>query len=320
MVRKTLAVLMLFTVFCFVAAAQEGDQQQERREQGDGEPAWVTYQRGNQALNDGRFGDALQRYREALSARRPFPEAEAGLGRVFEAEGNYNLAERQYKKALEDVDDFYVAEERYSVRYYLADLYRNQERRKNYEETLSSIAEDDPQFSADHDPPYRELLPDILTRENLEDRPQEPRLDVLLRLYRLDANFAHRAHLELGEALLANGQFSPAVDHLAFASVGALSAMFEVLRRETYDYELESAVALIEDALAEESLRRFIGEAEPFKSLYRLGGALWGLNPASDVPEEIWETVAAFPDAAGVWAARASRAIEDPERATIVDY
>lgn len=327
MARSTLAVLVLLsTVFCSVTIAQEGREQeqdrggQEGREQGSGEPAWVVYRRGNEAFDEGRFGDALQRYREALSARRPFPEAEAGLGKVFEAEGNYSLAERQYKKALRHTDEFYVGEEAYSVRYLLADLYRSQQRRKEYEETLASIAEQDPQFSPDHEPPYRNLLPNMLTRDSLEDRPPEPRLDVLLRLYRLEANFAHRAHLELGEALLANGQFSPAVEHLVFASVGALSAIFDQLRRENYDYELESTVSLLEDALSADSLRRFIREAQPFRALYRLGGALWGLDPSSEVPTEVWETVAAFPDAAGVWAARASRAIEDPQRATVVDY
>ena len=287
---------------------------------GEGEPPWVIYRRGVQALEDGNFGAALQRFRTALSQRRPFPEVEAGLGRVFEAEGNITLAIRQYERALELAESFYVSETEFEVRYRLAELHRNQEAWMQYQNVLQSITDRDPQFDPENDPPYRQLIPNVLTRSALEDRPPEPRLDTLLTLYRLEANFAYRAHLDLGEQFLDAGRFDPAVDHLSFAAVEALSTLVAELRRETYGYEFESTPALISDALELERLRRYMDEAEVFRAMYRLGGALWGLDNVSEVPAQIWRVVADFPDAAGEWSLRASRALENPEAGILVDY
>ncbi|MFP4205564.1 MAG: tetratricopeptide repeat protein [Spirochaetota bacterium] len=302
-------LILLLTVTLLPALAQEDD----------GEPAWVTYQRGLRALEERDLGAALERFREALSKEEPFPEAEAGIGRVFMAEGNVRLSIRQFERALEHTESFYVAESEYAVRYELAELYRQQERWADYEETLASIAERNPQFSPDHDPELRRLVPEVLTRRRAEGRPREPRLDTILTLYRLDANFAYRAHLELGERLIDGGRYDEAVDHASFAAVAALSRLVEELRRRHYDYEFESVRQLLEDALEAERLQRYVEEAEVFRALLRLGAAVWGTDPSSNVPEEIWEVAAAFPDVGGEWAQRAARALERPETAAYVD-
>jgi tetratricopeptide (TPR) repeat protein len=306
-------VVVLLTVALLPCFAQEEG----------GEPAWVTYQRGVHALERGNLGEAVRSFRDALAVRRPFPEAEAGIGQVFEAEGNIPLAVRQYRRALEEADAFYIGENEFAVRYELAELFRNQGRWKDYEEELLVIADRNPQFRPDHDPPYRRLVPNVLTREPLEDRPPQPRLDILLRLYRLEENFAYRAHLEAGEQFLRNGRYSGAVDHLSFAVVASLSTLVSELRRDIYGYEFETTEGLITDALTVERLRAYIDDTELFRALFRLSGALYGFEGAGapdGVPREIWDLLVSFPQAAGVWAARAGRAVERPRTALNVDY
>ncbi|MFO7780529.1 MAG: hypothetical protein R6W94_02785 [Spirochaetia bacterium] len=299
---------------------------QETGGETDGEPAWVTYRRGVHALDSRNFGEALRNFRDALAVRRPFPEAEAGIGRVFEAEGNPELARRQYDRALELSDHFYVSEEEYAVRYRLADLHRNSESWMEYQRELEYIAGQNPQFRTDHDPEYRRLIPNVLTRPPLEDRPPEPRLDILLRLYRLEENFAYRAHRDLGEVYLRrNRRFAPAVEHLSFATVAALSTLVEELRRDTYGYEFTTTRQLIADALGVERLRRYIGpeQSDLFRVLFRLSGALYGLGGAGTpgpVPRQIWDLLQAFPEDGGEWAVRAARAMERPESSMNVDY
>ncbi len=318
--RARLAVVILLTALSGSLFAQETEVET------NGEPAWVTYRRGVHALDSRDFGEALRNFRDALAVRRPFPEAEAGIGRVFEAEGNWELAERQYKRALERSDHFYVAEDEYAVRYRLADLYRNREIWMQYQRELEYIAEQNPQFRPDHDPEYRRLIPNVLTRPPLEDRPPEPRLDILLRLYRLEENFAYRAHRELGEVYLRRNQrFAPAVEHLSFAAVAALSTLVDELRRETYGYEFTTTRELIADALEAERLRRYMGpeQSDLFRVLFHLSGALYGLGGAGTpgpVPRQIWDLLRAFPEAAGEWAVRAARAMERPETSMNVDY
>ena len=314
--RAHLAVLILLTVLSVSLFAQETGAE------AGGEPAWVTYRRGVHALDSRDFGEALRNFRDALAVRRPFPEAEAGIGRVFEAEGNAQLAGRQYRRALELSDHFYVAEDEYAVRYLLAELHRNRELWMQYQRELEYIVEQNPQFRPDHDPQYRRLIPNVLTRPPLEDRPPEPRLDILLRLYRLEENFAYRAHRELGEVYLRNGRAAPAVEHLSFAAVAALSTLVDELRAETYGYEFTTTAQLITDALELERLRRYLSSAEAdlFRVLFRLSGALLGEDPTSDVPAGIWQLLRSFPDAAGEWAVRADRAMERPETSMNVDY
>lgn len=309
-VRASLAVAALLIVFsiCPLVGQEE-----------DGEPPWVTYRRGLNALEDRDFGEALQQFRSALSKQRPFPEAEVGIGRVFQAEGNVQLARRQYERALSEAESFYVSQDEFAVRYRLAELYRNRQEWKEYQEMLSSVTDRDPQFASDNDPAYRRLIPDTLTRDRLEDRPPEPRLDILLTLYRLEVNFATEAHRELGEQLLSNGRYDSAVEHLSFAVVARLSLLVDELRRETYGFEFESTPALISAALDVERLAAYLGETDLFRSMFYLAGALWGQNTVSDVPAEIWRVVGRFPAAAGPWAMRAERALEAPETGTIVD-
>lgn len=288
-----------------------------------GEPAWVTYQRGVHAFERKNLGEAVRFFRDALAAQRPFPEAEAGIGQVFEEEGNIPLAVRQYRRALEQSDAFYIAEDEYAVRYELAELFRNQGRWMEFEDELLVIAERNPQFNPDNDPPYRRLVPNVLTREPLEDRPPEPRLDILLRLYRLEENFAYRAHRDVGERYLARQVYEPAVEHLSFAAVAALSTLVEELRRDIYDYEFETTAGLIADALAVERLRGYIADTDLFRVLFRLSGALYGHEGAAGpgaVSREIWELVQSFPRAGGLWATRAERAMERPRTALNVDY
>ncbi|NBB90798.1 MAG: hypothetical protein GVY23_06285, partial [Spirochaetes bacterium] len=71
-----LAAVILLTVCPVLLPAQETDVR------AGGEPAWVTYRRGVHALDSRDFGEALRNFRDALAVRRPFPEAEAGIGRV----------------------------------------------------------------------------------------------------------------------------------------------------------------------------------------------------------------------------------------------
>ncbi|MFP4373454.1 MAG: tetratricopeptide repeat protein [Spirochaetaceae bacterium] len=316
--RARRAVVILLAVLSVPLPAQET----EADPGAEGEPAWVTYRQGVHALNARDFGEALRSFRDALATRRPFPEAEAGLGRVFEADGNWELARRQYQRALELSDHFYVPQEEYVVRYRLADIHRNREMGKEYQRELEHIVEQNPQFAPDHDPEYRRLVPNVLTRPPAEDRPPEPRLDILLRLYRLDENFAFRAHRELGEVYLGSGRDTQAVRQLSFAAVAALSTLVEELRSETYGYEFSTTRRLIADALELERLRRYMGpeETDLFRVLFRLSGALLREDPTSEVPAQIWRLLGEFPDAAGEWAVRAARAIERPETSMNVDY
>ena len=314
--RAHLAAVILLTVLSVALFGQETELER------NGEPAWVTYRRGVHALDSRNFGEALRNFRDALAVRRPFPEAEAGIGRVFEAEGNWELALRQYNRALELSDHFYVTEDEYAVRYRLADLHRNREIWMQYQRELEYIAGQNPQFRADHDPEYRRLIPNVLTRPPLEDRPPEPRLDILLRLYRLEENFAYRAHRDLGEVYLRNGRAAPAVEHLSFAAVAALSTLVDELRTDTYGYEFTTTRQLIIDALEVERLRRYMGpeQSDLFRVLFRLSGALLREDLTSGVPAEIWRLLRAFPEAAGEWAVRAARAMERPETSMNVDY
>ena len=61
-------------------------------------------------------------FRKALETFGSSPEIEYWIGRVFEAGGEYILAERQYEAALEEQKLLLVPDDVLSIRYRLAEV------------------------------------------------------------------------------------------------------------------------------------------------------------------------------------------------------
>ncbi len=96
-----------------------------------GLPSWVSFQQGRLALAQGRWSDAIQLLREALSKRSIYPEADWYLGRVYFATGELSSARQHFEAALADADFLRFPEDRYQILYDLDSLLAVQPGREN---------------------------------------------------------------------------------------------------------------------------------------------------------------------------------------------
>jgi tetratricopeptide (TPR) repeat protein len=266
-------------------------------------PSWVLYQQGEKAFREGELGIALSYYRVAVEKEITFPEAEVGMGRVFQEEGNYALALEHYQAAYDARQQLLIPDEQYAILYRIASVYQIQERYLEYERTLSLVVADHEMYSDDASRRFRDSLLTALIEEGINR---------LTQLYRLENGFARQAHGELGAFYYLTGRGRDATMHLIFASLQALSASIQEQRKIQPGYVFESLGVFLAGARRNPLLSEFHQRAGLFESLYYLGATLY-FDGHRRRGVEIWSAVSGIPEA-GTWAGRARRQLAEPRR------
>jgi tetratricopeptide (TPR) repeat protein len=244
-------------------------------------PAWFVYEKGRESFRKGEFGEALKAVKHLTENFGEIPEAHFLQAGIYEQEGEYLLAEKFYKRALELRRQLYVLEDRYSILYHLADIYRNQKRYKDYEGILLEILRDHEIFSAPRYSRLRDSLVRTLSGEGF---------DGLVLLYRIPHGFAERAHREIGLLYTRTGRTYQAVLHLSLATLSVVSALAEELKIHDPDYGYTTLKDALERSGRRAYLQDFIGDTEFFKSLYFLASSLYSQGSPAQAAA-IWRIV-----------------------------
>ena len=303
-----LAALLLWPIS--PAAAQTSQQPEWKSFNGPqfgqlptGTPSWVYYEEGQRYFDQGQFGQALVSFRRAieLQPEKTFPEAELGIGLVYEHEGESALAITHLSTAISQRKLFYIPQDYYSALYALAEIDSRAKDYRGYENALVSIVEEDRQFSdptlAVSRPAYRRTL-------------ENDGLDKLVLLYRLPDDFSLVAHMDLGIFYVRTGNYSDAADHLMFSTLKIISTAITGVLEIDPNYQFTTMVDLLDRVAASRSVESYIQDRKLFENLYYLAAALYGQNFV-DRASEIWELVASRPDA-GTWASRANSRLRHP--------
>jgi tetratricopeptide (TPR) repeat protein len=273
-------------------------------------PSWVYYQEGKRYFAEGEFGKALVSYRKAieLQPEKKFPEAELGIGLVYEKEGESSLAIHHISQAIALRQLFYIPQDYYSALYALAQIHKRAENYRRYEDDLVAIVEDDERFSnpelAMSRPAYRNTL-------------EEDGLNKLVLLYRLPDDFSLQAHTDLGIFYVSTGKYSAAADHLMFSTLKIISQGIEEVLRLEPDYEFTTMRDFLDRAQKIPLVENYLHSRNLFQNLYYLAAALYGQN-FTDRARSIWELVASRPEAQG-WVAKARSRIQHPRLEPLLD-
>src|SRR5689334_18705396 len=101
------------------------------------EENWLIYERGNAAMSQGEFGNALNLFEQAIHKAGIFPEAEMQIGDIYMEEGEPALALSQYEKAYNERKSFIIPSMQYDVLYKSARVYEYLGQYRNMEDKLS---------------------------------------------------------------------------------------------------------------------------------------------------------------------------------------
>ena len=256
------------------------------------EPLWLVMERGRRAVRQGELGEALTIFRGALGRSRkmgrPLPEAELWMGYIFEEEGEWQLAEKQYLESLEHKDFLYNLEDVFTILHRLARIYENSSQYGSYEASLKKILELDRQDPGKIDPGVvarEEAMYRLFVREGM---------DKLFTLYREDEKKYQLAHQKLGVFSYRTGLYRESILYLLKALISPVTNLVDFQMKEDPGYEFTAMAALLPSALEEKALASYLRETRAAESLYYLGAALYAHGEALRA-QEVWRLLLFFP-------------------------
>ncbi|MBN1686112.1 MAG: hypothetical protein JW852_05630 [Spirochaetales bacterium] len=269
-------------------------------------PGWLILEKGKQLFDGKELGDAIYHFRRAREVLGPSPEVEYWIGRVFEAEGEYLLAAKQYETAIEKKRLLLVPDEEMSIRNRLAMVYFTLGDFAGYSEELEQIIRYD--WGARDAEVEFGIEPATLARSLARQG-----YDKLLELYRIDDYGALSAYYNLGVYEYRTGLFEAGVEHLAFAFVISNTTLIKYLIRLDPEYRFTTLPGLMSDALRHRDLVDYMYAVDAFGQTYALAAALYetGEVQKRELAALLFQIVAEY-DVENWWTVKARRQLISP--------
>lgn len=272
----------------------------------DSSPGWLVFEKGKQLFDSEDYGDALYHFRKARETFGDSPEVEYWIGRVFEAEGEYMLAKKQYETALEVKRLLLVPDDVLSIRHRLAKVYFAVGDFAAYSGQLEAIIEYDSieRKKTDVLEFKPRMLADVLVQRGY---------DKLLELYRIDDHGGLSSYYDLGVYKYRTGFFEFGAEYLTFAVILTCTTMIEYLIHLDPEYRFTTLSKLLADALRNKTLSDYLNAVDAFGQLYALGAALYeaGEAPKMRIAANLWRIVS-DQDVTGRWSEKATRQLQSP--------
>lgn len=285
MKKKIILIIFFLIFFRFSAAfAQEREIYQL--------PSWLILEYGRKAFGEQELGVALRYAREAIEKEGGFfPEAEILIGDVFDADGNPDLALRQYQKALDSSRQLYILGDKYQILYKMAAIYGNRDDYGNYEQSLRMILDDDEMY-------HQAVRTDL--GDKMVSMLMEEGLDKLLILYRLQSYHSLQAHSSLGMLYAEQENLEKSALHYLFSVVTVFSRCIEEYKLYDPVYIFENSNDFLALTKRYEAIQNYIAETELYLDMFNLGTIMLSLGAASDLVRNIWQTAAAHSGDSGL--------------------
>jgi tetratricopeptide (TPR) repeat protein len=251
---------------------------------GNADESWVIFEKGKENFRNKEYGLALASFKEAISVRKNYPEAEIAIGDVYATSSEYRLAESQYRKAIKQKSFFEYPEKIYIALYRLVDLYKRENNNKLLEETLLAILGEDKDYYGNAYLKYKDVFPKLF----LSQGP-----DRVLVLYRMPVKpFFLKSLTELALYYYKHGRFEQSMMHSLLSLVTISSVTLGELRNEDPLYQLTSLESLLDSAFAYDGIREYLTDrADVFTILYYLANTSYTLGKYS-YAKKLWGIVA----------------------------
>ncbi len=189
-------------------------------------PGWVLYEKGLFLYEEGELDQALEYFNLSAKSGNLTPEANYYIGRIYEEEGDYLLAEKQYDKALEDSRFLYIPEQKWSIYYSLAGIYLNRDEYDRYEQMLLSVF--DEELSRNEE---------ILRREHAYVQMlKEEGMDKFLLLFRINLTYSLESASQLGVFYARRGEVKRSLIKNLYTVLSLYSSSIEYLLAKEPDF------------------------------------------------------------------------------------
>ncbi len=221
--RKTLVLVFLIfflTVLLYSQDVSDDDIITAGVSEIDDMESWLLFEKGVFSYDGRRYGESLNFFNKLIERHGVYPEAEYWIGRVFEQEGEYILAEKQYLKALEAEKTLHIPDEKYEIQYRLANLYKNLENYDSYKQILNSIAMDELEVN--------QLA--LANETSAINTLKRHGIDRMLLLFRHEFSYSIESMNQLGIYYYKTGDYRGATSKLVYPVLSFFSLAVDYLR------------------------------------------------------------------------------------------
>ncbi len=225
-----------------------------------------------------------------IGARRNYPEADFLKGRVYQLEGEYQVAEKLMLQALKDSKILDVPDERFDILYSLSEIALTQKNFRKYEEYLLLILSEDSL--------YRDSAL-ISAMNGTISSPKPDSMEKFFRMYRATGYRLLRAYFNLAAFYLSKNERRKAMNCVALGSLTGFTKIYEVVSSRNPEFEYRGFAELVREAGTHPDLVEWGIRNDVWKGFNDFAEeAFWNSSPVFSVslynaiksssPEEYW--------------------------------
>lgn len=220
------------------------------------------------------FNNSMMAVLSYLETTTVFPEVDMLIGRIYQVEGEYDLAETYLTRAWENAAALDVPAMKNDILYLLANLALVQGDVNAYEQALLLVLSDDPNFNG--------LLDDMLMEQtekglfvrsltNALKRSMD--IDKFFNLYRAESYQSLGACIGLSELYLQNDETDKALAVSALGAVLAVTRVSSIVQQRDSEFAYSTVENLLQTGIAYADIRDWSIVTSLWKQLYLFANA-----------------------------------------------
>jgi len=251
-----------------------------------------------------------------IASLKEYPEADHWIGEIYMAEGELNLALKQYQSVHESRNLLENPGFAIELLYRIASIRRTRQEYNEMERVLLSVLSADKMWAGrnlEHDPAISRALDhegDSFVKQSMTRTLESNGLNQFIIRYRYNKIEFENAHRQLGFYYYQSGRHAWAQEHLMFAFLIQNSVMLDELKRTRYNYEFTTLEALSDEINWNRMLADYAEKKEYYKTAYYLAASLFATGKANSA-RGIWSYLASQ-SRAGEWQNRAANQLRNP--------
>lgn len=185
------------------------------------------------------FNNSMKKLLTFIENIADYPEADYLAGKIYQLEGEYDVAEDLYLKAYARADILDVADEKYDILYSLSDIAYVKRDYKKYEEYLVLIVSFDPNYK-------NASFVASMKRVIKSKKPNV--VEKFFKMYRADNYRLLNAYFALSEYYQNKGEADRALTGAGLGCLTGFTKIYEVVKKRSPSFEYKNLASLLKEA------------------------------------------------------------------------
>jgi len=175
------------------------------------------------------FNSSIKKLVSYAASLDVYPEADFICGKVYQFEGEYDVAMQFFDKAIKNSDFLDVYNSKYEILYQMADIASQIGKKNDYEKYLLLILSDDEKY-------YKNTVFSNAILRTISSKDDKDPLNKFFMLYRAETYFYLKAYQLIAKYYSENNQLEKAVVADAMAVLSSFTSIYSVIKARDPEY------------------------------------------------------------------------------------